>query len=173
MDADPTQLNQLIVNLCINAGEAMPAGGTLAVGTRDVHAGRDDLRALGPGSQGRTFGLTVADSGVGMTDEMRQRIFEPFFTTKSGGTASGTGLGLPTVYGVVHLHRGAIKVDYRRPAKAPLSRCSCRRGALAVPAVTPEAAAARRQRAGPGRGRRSHAASAGHDRPDASRVSHS
>ena len=110
VDADPTQLNQLIVNLCLNAGEAMPAGGTLAVGTRDVLL---DATTCVPWelAPGPYVELTVADSGVGMTDEVRQRIFEPFFTTKTGGTISGSGLGLPTVYGVVHLHRGAIKVD--------------------------------------------------------------
>jgi CheY-like chemotaxis protein len=110
VDADPTQLNQLIVNLCLNASEAMPAGGTLAVGTRDVllDAATCVPWELAPGPY---VELTVTDSGVGMTDEVRQRIFEPFFTTKTGGTIGGSGLGLPTVYGVVHLHRGAIKVD--------------------------------------------------------------
>jgi two-component system, cell cycle sensor histidine kinase and response regulator CckA len=96
VDADPTQLNQVIVNLCINAAEAMPEGGTLVVGTGDVvlDATSSMLWDLKPGPY---VELTVTDSGVGMTDKVRQRIFEPFFTTKDGGTASGTGLGLPTV----------------------------------------------------------------------------
>jgi two-component system cell cycle sensor histidine kinase/response regulator CckA len=108
IDGDPTQLNQLVVNLCLNAREAMPDGGILTVSTRDVTDGDAADWALPPGP---CVELGVSDTGVGIPDAVRERIFEPFFTTKSGGDVSGTGLGLSTVYGVVHLHRGAIRVD--------------------------------------------------------------
>ena len=138
VDTDPAQLNQLIVNLCLNAAEAMPDGGTLAVGTRDVLLDTTTCvswdRAPGPYIE-----LTVADSGLGMTDEVRQRIFEPFFTTKRGGSGSGTGLGLPTVYGVVHLHRGAIKVD-SAPGEGATFTVLFPRGTLATPAVSADRA---------------------------------
>ena len=138
VDADPTQLNQLIVNLCINAGEAMPVGGTLAVGTCDVLLNATTCVPwnLKPGPY---VELTVADSGVGMTDEVRQRIFELFFTTKTGGTISGSGLGLPTVYGVVHLHRGAIKVDSAAGEGATFT-VLLPKGTLAAPDVAPDIA---------------------------------
>jgi len=112
VDGDPSQLHQMVVNLCINANEAMPQGGRLTVATMDVAL--DDATArrweVPPGPYVR---VAVADSGVGMTEAVRQRIFEPFFTTKAGGEVSGTGLGLSTVYGVVHLHRGTIRVESR------------------------------------------------------------
>jgi CheY-like chemotaxis protein len=90
----------------------MQQGGRLTVATMDVALDEVTARRweLPPGSYVR---MTVSDSGIGMTEAVRQRIFEPFFTTKAGGEVSGTGLGLSTVYGVVHLHRGAIRVESR------------------------------------------------------------
>ena len=110
VDGDPTQLHQLVVNLCLNAHEAMPRGGRLTVTTSDVVISAPEV-ADWPVPAGDYVQLTVADTGLGMSEDVRQRIFEPFFTTKKGGDVSGTGLGLSTVYGVVHLHRGAIRVD--------------------------------------------------------------
>ncbi len=110
VDGDPSQINQLLVNLSINANEAMPGGGTLAIDTEDVSLESAAAQPLGV-PPGEYVMLRVTDSGVGMTEEVRAHIFEPFFTTKAGGEGTGTGLGLSTVYGIVHLHQGAITVD--------------------------------------------------------------
>ena len=109
VDGDPSQLNQVVLNLCINANEAMSGGGALTVETSDVHvagpeAGVHDLNA------GAHVRLRVTDTGVGMTDDVRAHAFEPFFSTK-GRAAGGTGLGLPTVYGIVRMHQGALNLE--------------------------------------------------------------
>jgi two-component system, cell cycle sensor histidine kinase and response regulator CckA len=105
--ADPVQLEQVLLNLCTNARQAMPDGGTLHLTTRRVlldedHVRRDPRVNVGPYAE-----IAVSDSGVGMDDATRARVFEPFFTTKS----EGTGLGLSTVYGIVHQHGGLVYVD--------------------------------------------------------------
>jgi CheY-like chemotaxis protein len=108
VDGDPGQLSQIVLNLCINAYEAMPDGGTLLVTTRDLPAS-----APSTGGEHAATGqveLVVRDTGTGIPDDIRARIFEPFFTTKRHGRVAGTGLGLSTVYGVVHLHQGTIDV---------------------------------------------------------------
>ena len=94
VDADPTQLQQVVMNLAINARDAMPQGGTLRI---QVDRVGDDAR------------LIIADSGIGMSAAVRARIFEPFFTTKPRG--QGTGLGLSVVHGIVAEHKGTITVD--------------------------------------------------------------
>ncbi len=96
VEADPGQLEQVVLNLVVNARDAMPTGGTLRIGCEAV-----------PG--GELVRLTVSDTGVGMTDEVRARLFEPFFTTKEHGR--GTGLGLSTVYGIVDAWGGSISVE--------------------------------------------------------------
>ncbi|HEX8724242.1 MAG TPA: two-component regulator propeller domain-containing protein [Gemmatimonadaceae bacterium] len=103
--ADPNQIEQVIVNLAVNARDAMPDGGTLtiATGTQLVARQRGDLA---PGTYVR---LSVRDSGIGMTDEVKARVFEPFFTTKELG--KGTGLGLATSFGIVREFHGAIEID--------------------------------------------------------------
>lgn len=109
---DPTQLNQLIVNLCANAEHAMrPTGGTLTVKLRTVHLGERLTAAQPPVGPGDYYVLSIADTGHGMSKETQDRIFEPFFTTK--GVGEGTGLGLSLVHGVVSSHKGGITVNSR------------------------------------------------------------
>jgi len=92
----PGQLQQVLMNLALNARDAMPAGGTLSITTR---------------REGPQLTLRVADTGEGMTDAVKSHLFEPFFTTKAPG--KGTGLGLSTVFGIVHQANGTIAVDSR------------------------------------------------------------
>jgi PAS domain S-box-containing protein len=100
--ADPGQLEQVLVNLAINARDALPDGGTLEIGTSGV----DAEAALKRGIEGPAVLLTVTDDGAGMDEATLAQAFEPFFTTKMAG--SGTGLGLATVYGIVHQSHGEV-----------------------------------------------------------------
>jgi CheY-like chemotaxis protein len=109
--ADPAQLEQVLVNLCTNARDAMPRGGrlTLAAAAAGLDAAQSAARGLpGPGPWVR---LTVADTGEGIRTEDLPRVFEPFFTTKSVGR--GTGLGLAIVDGIVRQHGGHVAVESR------------------------------------------------------------
>jgi PAS domain S-box-containing protein len=103
---DRSQVEQVIVNLVLNARDAMPNGGRVSIRTTDMQFGDDMGRT---GLHGSHVLLEVADTGVGMDAETRRRAFEPFFTTKEVG--SGTGLGLATVYGIVQQMGGLIEVD--------------------------------------------------------------
>ncbi|MCP3964680.1 MAG: response regulator [bacterium] len=106
--ADPGQLEQVILNLAINARDAMPDGGTLQIATDNVEIGDAGAREIG-GEPGSFVRMTFRDSGEGMDVETQARIFEPFFTTK--GKEDGTGLGLATVYGIVKQSGGFIGVE--------------------------------------------------------------
>jgi len=107
---DPTQVNQLLTNLCINARDAIADVGQVTIRTENVTVDADYLaRCDVPGAEGDFVVLTVEDTGRGMAQETRARIFEPFFTTKEMG--KGTGLGLATVAGVVNQNNGFIVVE--------------------------------------------------------------
>lgn len=102
--ADPNQLQQVVLNLCVNARDAMPNGGVITLSTRSEIVEESDEAPAGAFAC-----LQVSDTGTGMPPEVRARIFEPFFTTKAA--QEGTGLGLAVVYGIVSGHRGSITVD--------------------------------------------------------------
>ena len=107
--ADSSQLEQMLMNLAVNARDAMPEGGTLQVSTREVLLNQEFLKRKGFGAPGRYARLGVSDSGVGLDPATRERIFEPFFTTQKVGR--GPGLGLSIVHGIVEQHKGYIEVE--------------------------------------------------------------
>jgi PAS domain S-box-containing protein len=113
VDGDPSQIHQVLVNLCINASEAMPERGVLTISARpqELSASSHPGLSLPPGHY---VELSVSDTGFGMTEAVRQRIFEPFFTTKNTAKVSGTGLGLSTAYGIIHAHGGSLSVESTR-----------------------------------------------------------
>ncbi len=103
---DVTQISQVVMNMCVNAKDAMPGGGTIRLGSRNVTVAPSEVSALPGGRAGDFVVLSVEDNGEGMPPEVREKIFEPFFTTKEQG--KGTGLGLATSYGIVQQHEGWI-----------------------------------------------------------------
>ena len=127
VQADPTQIEQVIVNLAVNARDAMPNGGSVTIETADVRTEDGDF-----------VELRMTDTGVGMTDAERQQLFDPFFTTKEGGT----GLGLATVYGIVEQSGGTIDVDSAPGMGSSFSICLPRAASPAevLPAVREPAA---------------------------------
>ncbi|MFO0876509.1 MAG: PAS domain S-box protein [Gemmataceae bacterium] len=106
--ADPNQLEQVLMNLAVNARDAMPGGGQLSISTDNAGPGDPDLARLPHLLPGSYVRLRVTDTGCGMTEEVMQHIFEPFFTTKEVG--QGSGLGLAMVYGIVRMALGHIGV---------------------------------------------------------------
>jgi PAS domain S-box-containing protein len=107
--ADAGQVNQVLMNLCLNARDAIPAGGSISLITGNVTLTPDDTASSVAARPGKYVRIRVADTGVGMPPEVKARIFEPFFTTK--GLGQGTGLGLAVVFGIVHAHGGWIACE--------------------------------------------------------------
>ena len=106
---DPTQIHQVLLNLAVNARDAMPEGGTLTLTASNIAAGHLEAHTGRPSGTRRYVLLEVADTGQGIPPEVRERIFEPFFTTKAPG--KGTGLGLATVHTVIKAHGGFANVE--------------------------------------------------------------
>ena len=108
--ADALQIKQVIINLVVNAFQAMPNGGELHIVTQNVDIDKNPLQHL-HAKPGQYVKLTIADTGVGMDKATMQRVFEPFFTTKKMGPHKGTGLGLASAYGIIKDHNGFITVQ--------------------------------------------------------------
>jgi len=103
---DPTQIDQVLLNLAANARDAMPHGGRFTIETSNLEVSEAECRTRAGAQSGRFVRLRVSDTGLGMDDATRSRVFEPFFTTKDVG--KGTGLGLATVYGIVKQSGGYV-----------------------------------------------------------------
>src|SRR5690606_5885938 len=106
---DTTQLQQVVMNLCVNARDAMPDGGRLEITAMRTRFGEKSPRTNPDAEPGDYVCIRVIDTGMGIPANVRDKVFEPFFTTKPSG--KGTGLGLSTVYSIVKSHGGFVDVD--------------------------------------------------------------
>ncbi|MEX0599350.1 MAG: ATP-binding protein, partial [Rhodothermales bacterium] len=117
---DATQIQQVIINLCVNARDAMPDGGCLDVQARPIRLDASDARANPDAEDGEYICISVSDTGVGISPNDLDKVFEPYFTTKSAD--EGTGLGLSTVYSIVTSHEGFVDV-YSEVGKGTTFNC--------------------------------------------------
>jgi len=117
LETDPGQLVQIIMNLVVNASDAMPAGGKITIKTENIHLDQTAARKIPEARPGQYVCLSIADTGVGIDDHTQDHLFEPFFSTKELG--QGTGLGLSVVYGIVKQHQGWINV-FSEPTQGAL-----------------------------------------------------
>jgi len=113
LQADPTQILQVLMNLCVNSRDAMPAGGVITLAADNVTLGSSQTASFPGAHPGRHVRIRVSDTGTGIPGPVRDKIFEPFFTTKDVG--KGTGLGLSTALGIVQEHNGIIELESTGP----------------------------------------------------------
>ncbi|MGB3225572.1 MAG: ATP-binding protein [Desulforhopalus sp.] len=130
---DPSQLQSGILNICVNARDAMPDGGDIHISTVDIEFNEDDCRMDPKFTPGKYIKVSIEDSGTGIPAELQSKIFEPFFTTKEIG--KGTGLGLAAVYGMVKEHHGNIQL-YSEPGKGTVFHVFFPTSEAAVPRAT-------------------------------------
>jgi len=135
--ADPGQIEQVLVNLAVNARDAMPTGGTLSIDTANTHLDEEDVAECPDVVAGRYVRIRVSDSGAGMSPEVAERAFEPFFTTKPQG--AGTGLGLATVYGIAAAAGGHVRL-HSEPGIGTTVTLVLPASDAAIPAPEPEQA---------------------------------
>ncbi len=148
--ADQGQIEQVVMNLIINARDAMPGGGSIAVRTMLVDAGRHQVPVIGGvAPEGMYAVLTVADTGCGIPKEVQDRIFEPFYTTKG---MEGTGLGLSVIYGIIQDHQGGVQL-LSVPARGTTFHIFLPASKQAAPVLPAEVAAAPEENARKFRGR--------------------
>lgn len=139
INIDPSQIDQILVNLAVNARDAMPHGGKLTITTANVSFDEDYCREHADARPGRYVQLSVTDDGVGMSAETRSHLFEPFFTTKEVG--KGTGLGLAMIYGIIRQNEGFVNVyselGHGTSFKLYFPRVEEREGAAELPEPMP------------------------------------
>ncbi|MDQ7784211.1 MAG: PAS domain S-box protein [Desulfomonilaceae bacterium] len=108
VNADASQIEQVLMNLCVNAKDAMPNGGRIGIRTKNILLGEENIRERPEAKTGRYVLMEISDTGSGISAEIIERVFEPFFTTKGWDFKKGTGLGLPVAKGIVEQHSGWI-----------------------------------------------------------------
>lgn len=121
LHADPTQIQQVLLNLCVNARDAMPNGGSLVITARNRNRSEHEPAGLDGELPGPQVCIEIEDTGCGIDDELVEKIFDPFFTTKDIG--QGTGLGLATSLAIVQSHGGSLQVDSRPPTGTRFRLC--------------------------------------------------